>query len=51
MSNMESLPQLEAPVEAGQQERYLHLVEPVASVAVADYFNELSGDEQIPCGD
>lgn len=39
-----------------KNERHLQVVSNVASIAVAaeyvpDYFNELSGDQQIPCGD
>lgn len=37
-------------------QRHLQVVNEVASIAVAseyesDYFNELAGDQQIPCGD
>jgi hypothetical protein len=41
MSNMEPLPQLDASRELGQ--RRLQLVEPLASVVVEDYFNDISG--------
>lgn len=51
MSNLESLPQLEVALETTKPERYLHVVEPVAAVAIADYFNELSGSDQIPFSD
>ena len=39
-----------------KNERHLQVVSDVASIAVAseyvpDYFNELAGDRQIPCGD
>lgn len=39
-----------------KNQRHLQVVNDVASIAVAseytaDYFNELAGDQQIPCGD